>query len=326
MQPDCLVSIIVPVYKVEKYIRQCIESIIGQTYTNLEILLVDDGSPDSCGDICDEYAEKDVRIKVIHKKNGGLSDARNAALDVCKGDYLMFVDSDDWVESDYCEKALKAAVENHVSCVVFGVNNIVDETVAFYSKTDNVQLLDSEAVIRMAFMDTFPFEYAWNKIYSRDLFDDLKFPQGYLYEDLAVTYLAFHKAQKILAIPDCTYNYRRSRSGSISEVSQKAHATTDRYRIQKQRIPFLMNYYPNLKSLVYTKVAIEALLGLSFVTDREVAKDMKQFLNENKDVILAANPNYKPFKLYYMGGIVRWLYLRLHPYILRNPVKRAKKV
>ena len=85
MQPDCLVSIIVPVYKVEKYVRQCVESIIGQTYTNLEILLVDDGSPDSYGDICDEYAKKDVRIKVIHKKNGGLSDARNAALDVCKG-------------------------------------------------------------------------------------------------------------------------------------------------------------------------------------------------------------------------------------------------
>ena len=86
-----------------------------------------------------------------------------------------------------------------------------------------------------------------------------------------------------------------------------------------------MNYYPNLKSLVYTKVAIEALLGLSFVTDREVAKDMKQFLNENKAVILAANPNYKPFKLYYMGGIARWFYLRLHPFILRNPVKRVMK-
>lgn len=325
MQPDCLVSIIVPVYKVEKYVRQCVESIIGQTYTNLEILLVDDGSPDSCGDICDEYAKKDVRIKVIHKKNGGLSDARNAALDVCKGDYLMFVDSDDWVKPDYCEKALKAAVENQVSCVVFGVNNIVEESVAFYSKADKVQLLDSEDVIEMAFMDTFPFEYVWNKIYSRDLFDDLRFPQGYLYEDLAVTYLAFHKARKVLAIPDCTYNYRRSRFGSISEVSQKARATTDRYKIQKQRIPFLMKNFPSLKSIVYTKVAIEALLGLSFVTDREVAKDMKQFLNENKDVVLAANPNYMPFKLYYMGGIARWLYLRLHPLILRNPVKRAMK-
>ena len=95
-----LVSVIVPVYKVEKYLDKCIESIVGQTYENLEIILVDDGSPDNCPTMCDEWAQKDSRIKVIHKENGGLSSARNAGLDACTGDYIGFVDSDDWIEPD----------------------------------------------------------------------------------------------------------------------------------------------------------------------------------------------------------------------------------
>ena len=98
-----LVSIIVPIYKVEPYLRRCLDSIVNQTYTNLEIILVDDGSPDNCPQTCDEYAAKDNRIIVIHKENGGLSDARNIGLDIWKGDYISFVDSDDWVEKKYIE-------------------------------------------------------------------------------------------------------------------------------------------------------------------------------------------------------------------------------
>ena len=104
--PQPLVSIIVPIYKVEPYLRRCLNSIVNQTYTNLEIILVDDGSPDGCPQICDEYAAKDKRIVVIHKKNGGLSDARNTGLDICKGEYISFVDSDDWVDEGYIEKLL----------------------------------------------------------------------------------------------------------------------------------------------------------------------------------------------------------------------------
>ncbi len=97
---DKLISIIIPVYNVERYLRECIDSIIAQTYKNLEIILVDDGSSDKSGEICDEYSKKDSRIKVIHKKNGGLSDARNVALDIAKGDYIGFIDSDDYIEKD----------------------------------------------------------------------------------------------------------------------------------------------------------------------------------------------------------------------------------
>ena len=113
-----LVSIIVPIYKVEPYLRRCLDSIVNQSYTNLEIILVDDGSPDNCPQICDEYASKDNRIKVIHKKNGGLSDARNAGLDICKGEYISFVDSDDWVDEKYIETLLDLAIKENVDIAI----------------------------------------------------------------------------------------------------------------------------------------------------------------------------------------------------------------
>lgn len=112
-----LISVIVPVYKVEKYINQCIDSIINQTYTNLEIILVDDGSPDNCGIICDKYAKKDRRIKVIHKENAGVSSARNVGLDNSNGEFITFVDADDYVSNIYCEELLKTLKEKEVDCI-----------------------------------------------------------------------------------------------------------------------------------------------------------------------------------------------------------------
>ena len=116
-----LISIIVPVYNVEKYIHECVDSIINQTYKNIEIILVDDGSPDNCGKICDEYAKKDNRIKVIHKPNGGLSDARNHGIDVANGEWLMFIDSDDWIEPNMAEKLLHSALNNKADLAISSV-------------------------------------------------------------------------------------------------------------------------------------------------------------------------------------------------------------
>ena len=115
-----LISIIVPIYNVEVYIRNCVDSILGQSYENIEIILVDDGSPDNCGDICDEYGSKDKRIKVIHKKNGGLSSARNAGIDIATGDYLGFIDSDDWIESDMYESLYTALTSHKADISVCG--------------------------------------------------------------------------------------------------------------------------------------------------------------------------------------------------------------
>ena len=118
------ISVIVPVYKVESYLGKCLDSIIGQTYHILEIILIDDGSPDRCGEICDEYAAKDPRIHVIHQQNAGLSAARNAGLDIASGDYIMFVDSDDWVEKNTCETVLMIAQQQQADIVCYGYNEV----------------------------------------------------------------------------------------------------------------------------------------------------------------------------------------------------------
>ena len=120
------ISVIVPVYKVEPYLKKCVESIIGQTYQRIEVILVDDGSPDNCGAICDEYARVDSRIIVIHTENEGVYMAEKKALDIATGDYLMFVGADDWVEPDFCETALKLALENNVQMVAFMYNNVFE--------------------------------------------------------------------------------------------------------------------------------------------------------------------------------------------------------
>lgn len=324
MDNNYLISIIIPVYKVEEYLRQCLDSIVNQTYRNLEIILVDDGSPDSCGKICDEYAQKDARFKVLHKENGGLSDARNAGLDIFQGDYLMFIDSDDWVDPDFCEKALTYALRYNVSCVAFGVKNIVDGKCAFYTKTDIVKKMSSEEILKHALMEAFPLEYVCNKIFSKNIIKHIRFPKGYLYEDMAVTYQLLHRAKDVLIIPDCTYNYRCSRPGQITGASLNPKAIIDRYVLQKNRIPFLIANYPSMKASVITKLAIAAVLGLSYVKDSQVRKDMEKFLDDNKEIILESNPNNLSFKIYFKGGLARLLYLKLHPFVLNNPFKRIK--
>ena len=129
-----LVSIIVPIYKVEPYLRRCLDSIVNQTYTNLEIILVDDGSPDGCPQICDEYAAKDNRRVVIHKENGGLSDARNAGLDSCKGEYVSFVDSDDWVDEKYIEILLNLATKENADVAKATGKGLLKIIKAFFKK------------------------------------------------------------------------------------------------------------------------------------------------------------------------------------------------
>ena len=178
MKESDLISIVVPIYKVEKYINKCIESILNQTYKNLEIILVDDGSPDNCGKIADEYAKKDNRIKVIHKKNGGLSDARNAGIDIVKGKYIAFVDSDDYIEKEYIEIMYNAIRTNKVKIVQCGINKVNDDgkVLDSYGYLDN-ELINSKRIIEEKYTK-YPISnvVAWNKLYSTDLFKDIRYP------------------------------------------------------------------------------------------------------------------------------------------------------
>lgn len=220
------VSVIVPVYNVEKYLKECIDSILSQTYSNLEIFLVDDGSTDRSGTICDEYQKKDTRITVIHKENGGLSDARNAAIDKCSGDYITFVDSDDYVSPCFIEVLLKGICVS--DCPVAALKGGVDfwdekeHRPYLAEKSDFVKIdtIDSRSALELMLYQKIATG-AQFKIYKKDIFDDLRFPVGYYYEDVATTYKAFEKCKNISIIDCPIYAYRKRQDSIIRQKFSK---------------------------------------------------------------------------------------------------------
>lgn len=194
-----LISIIVPCYKVEQYLPKCIESILAQTYLNLEIWLVDDGSPDNCGKTCDEYAAKDSRIKVIHKENGGLADARNVAIGQATGEWIVFVDSDDFVSEDYIETLYELVKRNHCKVGVACLHAFNEGTEpSFNQPTYKEMIFDNmEGIEKMFYQELFDTA-AWCKIYHRSLFEEgIRYPYGLIYEDLPTTYRLLLKADKV---------------------------------------------------------------------------------------------------------------------------------
>ena len=213
-----LISVIVPVYRVENYLPECIESICSQTYTNLEIILVDDGSPDNCGAICEKYAAKDSRIKVVHKPNGGLSSARNAGLDVASGEFIGFVDSDDIIEHEMYEKMMHTLLEKEADLcfcrvVAMDEDGTRRENNRLYG-IGEVVLNGMETMERLLKQGSTYFESAWNKLYNRELFENLRFAEGKLHEDARIIHRIYGKCNRVVVVEDLFYIYRL-RSGSI---------------------------------------------------------------------------------------------------------------
>lgn len=212
-----LVSVIVPVYNVEEYLEECVDSLLNQSYKNIEILLIDDGSTDSSGAICDEYAKKNDCVSAYHKKNGGLSDARNYGLERINGEYVSFVDSDDYVDSDFILELINAckSYNTNISCVRWKPTEECEKV--DIKVTGNTTVLDSEIVL-MEMIG--PIKYGitvsvWDRLYRRELIDGMKFPVGKCYEDILFSTKAIIKASKIVYIDKELYNYR-VRKGSIT--------------------------------------------------------------------------------------------------------------
>ncbi|MBD9098412.1 glycosyltransferase family 2 protein [bacterium] len=216
------ISIIVPVYKVEQYLRKCVDSIIKQTYSNLEIILIDDGSPDDCPIICDEYAMKDNRVVVIHKKNGGLSDARNVGIAKATGKYITFVDSDDYIASDYIEYLYKLilSANGDVSIVLPQIFYDNQEQVAISNKKESIRIYDSKsALLTMLYQKEFDTS-AWGKLYSKKIFEDVVFPVGNIYEDISTIYKTLLKSKVVVYSNQKKYYYLK-RNDSIMGRSFK---------------------------------------------------------------------------------------------------------
>ena len=218
-----LISIIVPIYNVEKYLKECIESIINQTYKNIEIILVDDGSPDNCGIICDEYSQKDKRIIVIHKENGGLSDARNKGIDIAKGDYLTFIDSDDFVNIDYIEKLYNSIKLNNTKLAQCGISKVNEnnEIIERLNYDENYIKTSHEILNELYGKHLIENVVVWNKMYAKELFRNIRFPVGKIHEDEFTTYKIFYSVDRISLLSDCLYNYRQTNESIIGKKFNK---------------------------------------------------------------------------------------------------------
>lgn len=247
------ISVIVPVYNVEKYLSQCLDSIIHQTYKNLEIILVDDGSTDSSGLICDNYSQKDKRIKIIHKCQGGLSDARNAGLKIATGEYISFIDSDDFIDKNMYSILINNTQKYNSDIVWFNYYN-------YYSKKHfinssiikNNDLYDLSSSDKIKFAKNLFYQYkmdahVWAKLYKRSIFNNIKFPYGKLFEDIFVLLPILSNAKIISTIPDCLYFYR-NRSESIVNQYFKQNIIKNIDFIES-RIILAINYknhFPNI--------------------------------------------------------------------------------
>jgi glycosyltransferase involved in cell wall biosynthesis len=269
------ISIIVPVYKVEQYIHKCIDSILKQTLIDFELILINDGSPDNCGQICEEYARKDARIKVIHKENGGLSSARNAGLDVAKGEYIGFVDSDDWIEPDMYELLYNLCEDNN--CEIANISSFIhykDRTIRNGGHPFFIHNR-SEAMKTMLEGKLYD-EVVWTKLIKRSLLRDLRFKTGIVYEDTAFTYQLIHKSNRICCIGMPMYHYIK-RENSTMDIAIK-NIRTDSVKIYHEMYKFMNRHYHELQGIVALKIANSSMTILNLICqDNNYLKFKKEY-------------------------------------------------
>ena len=241
------ISIIVPVYNVEEYLEKCIESLIGQTYKNLEIILVDDGSEDKSGEICDLWKDKDSRIRVIHKQNGGLSDARNSGMDIATGDYIGFIDSDDYINKRVYEILLNNINNYNSDISACSIKKIHKSNEVYNSAITNrnISIFTAEEALRDLIEEGMLKQTVWNKLYKKSVIKDIRFEFGKIHEDEFWSYQVFGKSSKIVYTDEGMYYYLQ-RSGSIMDKPfsiKRLDALEARYN----RLNYIIQNYPNLE-------------------------------------------------------------------------------
>lgn len=255
-QEKALISIIIPVYKVEIYLEKCIQSVINQTYENLQIILVDDGSPDNCGKICDEYAQKDHRIEVIHKSNGGLSDARNKGLEIAKGEYIGFVDSDDYIESDMYEVLYNLLKQYNVDVSICNFYTVSQGKIAIKNADNGIKEYNRIEILKEVLLDNNIQSYAWNKLYKKELFDEIKYPVGKKYEDIGTTFYLLEKCNKVVVTGKPEYYYINRQDSIVNNVTEST--IIDYIELIMQRYDYIEENIKELSS--YNKDYLKRIL------------------------------------------------------------------
>ena len=254
------ISVIVPVYDVESYISKCLESVINQTYTNLEVIVINDGSTDKSGDICEHYAQKDDRIILKNQEHQGVAIARNNGLDIACGEYIGWVDSDDWVAPDMFYTLYSNAVEYNADismCNFYYVNESGNIT-PYSSENEDIKILEgSYKIIHNIRLSN---NVLWNRLYKRHLFDDIRFPEGKIFEDIFVVHKLVDKANKIVLAPECKYYYLRRETGIT--LSPFDISRMDIVEAFIERHKYISLKYPSLEKICRKFIFTNLLWGM----------------------------------------------------------------
>lgn len=267
-----LVSIVVPIYNVEIYLTKCIDSIINQTYQNLEIILVNDGSTDKCFDICEEYKDTDERIKVINKENGGLSEARNYGIDIAKGEWITFVDSDDYVHPEMIESMVSLAKSKNGDIIICGHFKVFEDNLQEIRNDGNITSYDGQEALGKILEDREINSFAWDKIYKRNLFENLRYPKGRIFEDTAFTYKLFEKAHKVVSINKAYYYYvmRETSLSNTKNIKRSYHNFLAFY----ERFLFAKDNFKELKVLCAEKALHHGMNLINLLAQANYENDL----------------------------------------------------
>lgn len=335
-----LISVIVPVYNMEQYLERCVNSIVDQTYRNLEIILVDDGSTDRSPRMCDEYAAKDGRIKVVHKVNGGLSDARNAGLQVATGTYIGYVDSDDWIEPQMYQRMYEACIEHQAQVAVCRYAKIYRDHVD-REGNGQVTVFDREGILKIYLTDQpeyVVYNSVWSKLFAREIVEGVLFPVGKNSEDIMYTTKAFCNLKKAVYIDECLYDYVLDREGSIMNVNRtqrmfqdeipfwREHITCIREMVSKDMGDMaayyfyrrLLSYYMELSDNTETANAAQEIAHMMREEKKEIKRVYGKAFESKGDIVrmqlfLISARGYCVINKMYVHGIValkKWIKMR----------------
>lgn len=318
---DELISVIVPIYKVEKYLDRCIQSIVNQTYRNLEIILVDDGSPDNCPKICDEWKQRDNRIKVIHKANEGLSEARNTGIDASMGRYLAFIDSDDYVDVQFIEYLYRMIRESGARISAVEAELVYDGDALSCEDADfcGIEVYSGERAMQGLF-DKY-CDYAWNKLYDRGLFDTIRYPKGKKMEDTGTMYKLLEASHYIAYSPKKLYYYYQRADSIRYRAGKQLHI--DKYEMHMERYEYLKERYPGLQ-IIYTSILFIILEAYPYLNaeQRKKAYAEYRYIRRREDLKEAVNQEFRKSNL---QNRARNLLFMLNRTIYRNVFLMLKR-
>lgn len=278
-----LISVIVPVYNVQEYLKNCINSILNQSYKNIEIILVDDGSTDESSSICDLYVKKDNRIKVIHKENGGLSDARNMGIKSARGKYITFVDSDDYLDENYVKALYILITENNsdIACSRMKKTDSLNDKII--NKNEKINIYNSIDAIKEILYQRNIDNSAPSKLFKKDLFENILFPVGYAFEDLDTMYKLFLQANKIVSTTNNYYLYYQRQDSILHTVKDKT--INDLLTIIDNMNKNLINY-GELKAPLMARTLNANFYIYNRSTNKDIKENSKKYIIENRKNVL----------------------------------------